>query len=166
MTYKAKKFFIICLVLSVTPVLFAGFWQFYGHANPTLQKGNLLSKTVYIKTNKFSDEDPKWYLARVANFNCDASCQGQMYLLERLRLATGKNQKRVKTAMVALQPIHSQDTVVVTKEKMNQIRRYVHQDSILIVDPRGQVVMSYKGDVDPRKISQDLKKLLKFSRLG
>lgn len=166
MTYKAKKFFIICLVLSIAPVLFAGFWQFYGQANPTLQKGNLLEKTVYIQTTKFKDEEPKWYLTRVANFNCDTNCQGQMYLLERLRLATGKNQNRVKTAMVALKPIHSQDTVVVSKEKMNQIRRNILQDDIMIIDPRGQVVMSYKGDVDPRKISQDLKKLLKFSRLG
>ena len=166
MTYKAKKFLIICLVLSVAPVLFAGLWQFYGHTNPTLQKGNLLNKAVYIQTKKFRDEEPQWYLARVANFNCDATCKGQMYLLERLKLATGKNQKRVKTTMVALKPIHSQDTIVVTKEKMNQIRRHVLQDDILIVDPRGQIVMSYKGNDDPRKISQDLKKLLKFSRLG
>ena len=166
MTYKAKKFLIICLILSVAPVFFAGLWQFYGHTNPTLQRGNLLDKPVYIKTSKLGNEDPAWYLARVANFNCNATCQGQMYLLERLKLSTGKNQKRIKTAMVALQPIHSQDTVVVSKEKMNQIRRYILQDDILIVDPRGQIVMSYKGDVDPRKISQDLKKLLKFSRLG
>lgn len=166
MTYRAKKFFIICLVLSVAPVLFAGFWQFYGHSNPTLQKGNLLDNSVYIQTNKFKNEAPKWYLARVANFNCDSNCQGQMYLLERLKIATGKNQLRVKTAMVALKPIQSQDTVVVTKKKMNQIRQNIHQDDILIIDPRGQIVMSYKGDVDPRKISQDLKKLLKFSRLG
>lgn len=166
MTYKAKKFLVICLVLSVAPVLFAGFWQFYGHANPTLQKGNLLEKTVYIQTAKFNEDVPKWYLARVANFSCDANCQGQMYLLERLKLATGKNQKRVNTAMVALQPIHSQDTVVVTKDKMKQIRKLIKSDDILIVDPRGQIVMSYQGNVDPRKISADLKKLLKFSRLG
>ena len=166
MTYKAKKFLTICLALSIAPILFAGFWQFYGHAKPTLQQGNLLTKSVYIQTGRFADEVPKWYLARVTGFNCNASCQGQMYLLDRLKLATGKNQKRVKTAIIALKPIHSQDTVVVSKEKMNQIRKYIHQDEILILDPRGQVVMSYKGNVDPRKISQDLKKLLKFSRLG
>lgn len=166
MTYKAKKFLIVCLVLSVAPVLFAGFWQFYGHANPTLQKGNLLEKTVYIQTSKFNDEVPKWYLTRVTNFNCDATCQGQMYLLERLKLATGKNQQRVKTAMIALKPIHTKDTVVVSKEKMIQIRTYIKNDDILIIDPRGQIVMSYQGDADPRKISADLKKLLKFSRLG
>ena len=166
MTYKAKKFLIICLVLSVAPVLFAGFWQFYGHANPTLQKGNLLENSVYIQTSKFNDEVPKWYLTRVANFSCDATCQGQMYLLERLKLATGKNQQRLKTAMIALKPIHTKDTVVVSKEKMIQIRTYIKNDDILIIDPRGQIVMSYKRDVDPRKISADLKKLLKFSRLG
>lgn len=166
MTYKANKFMIICLVLCVAPVLFAGLWQFFGHPNPTLQKGNLLSKSVIVHTPNNLNKVPTWYLARIANFNCNATCRGQMYLLERLKMATGKNQNRIKTGLIALKPIQGQDTVVISKEKMLQIQSQIHQDDLIILDPRGQVVMSYPGDVDPRKISQDLKKLLKFSRLG
>lgn len=166
MTYNTRKFLIICLVLSVAPVIFTGVWQYAGHAKPTLQQGRLVQSSLVIKMPSAHNAPPKWFLGRVANLSCDATCQGQMYLLERLRLATGKDQLRVKTGLIAMRPIHSRETIVLSQDKMRQVRSQLKQDELLILDPRGQVVMSYPGNVDPRKISKDLKKLLKFSRLG
>lgn len=166
MTYKFKHFFIICLILSLAPILYIGFWNFFGQAKPTLQQGNLLDKRVSIAVNTRGNEAPKWTLARLTNFNCDATCQGQIYLLDRLKLATGKDQFRINTGLVALKPVHGQDTIVVSQPKMSLIRNLVKQDQLLIVDPMGAIVMSYPGDVDPRSVSKDLKKLLKFSRIG
>lgn len=166
MTSKSKNFFILCIVLSLAPIIYIGAWTFFGKAKPTLQAGNLLPQRVSIAVPHNPKEAPKWTLARLTNFNCDATCQGQLYLLDRLKLATGKDQFRINTGLVALKPVDGQDTVVVSQPKMSMIRSMIRQDQLLIVDPMGAIVMSYPGDVDPRSVSKDLKKLLKFSRIG
>jgi len=40
------------------------------------------------------------------------------------------------------------------------------EDAIYLVDPLGNLMMRWPKDPDPKKISSDLKKLLKYSRIG
>jgi hypothetical protein len=40
------------------------------------------------------------------------------------------------------------------------------EDTIYLVDPLGNLMMRWPKDPDPKKISGDLKKLLKYSRIG
>ena len=39
-------------------------------------------------------------------------------------------------------------------------------DHMYLIDPLGNLMMRWPKDPDPKKISSDLKKLLKYSRIG
>ena len=42
----------------------------------------------------------------------------------------------------------------------------IEAQRLYIIDPLGNLMMSYPPDINPRGIMKDLKKLLKFSRIG
>ena len=40
------------------------------------------------------------------------------------------------------------------------------QPGFLIADPLGNIILSYQGEIDPKKILSDIKKLLRASKIG
>jgi len=40
------------------------------------------------------------------------------------------------------------------------------QPGFLLADPLGNVILSYQGEIDPKKILSDIKKLLRASKVG
>ena len=40
------------------------------------------------------------------------------------------------------------------------------QPGFFIADPLGNIILSYQGDIDPKKILSDIKKLLRASKIG
>ncbi len=40
------------------------------------------------------------------------------------------------------------------------------EDSLFLVDPLGNLMMRFPKEPDPKKMSSDLKKLLKYSHIG
>ncbi|MAJ81941.1 MAG: hypothetical protein CMF41_03395 [Legionellales bacterium] len=159
-----KLFFSIAGLLSLAPLIMIGWWSLLGHPDPTSQKGNLIQNAVFVETSKSSE--PVWLLGQLSNTMCNDECKGRMFLLERIRLAMGKNQRRVSVALITpkQESIDQYDNLVI--KNFSSIRNEVQNDALVVVDPQGRVVMSYSKDVDPRNITSDLKKLLKFSRIG
>jgi hypothetical protein len=113
-----------------------------------------------------------WQLAYVVPNQCEEQCQEQLYLLKQSHIALGKYQDRV---MPVLWTSESSDSVDVPMETMAMnalVAKKVEQGQVVIVDPLGQLVMSYtpKANEDLVKLSKDmladLRKLLKLSRVG
>ena len=40
------------------------------------------------------------------------------------------------------------------------------QPGFFLADPLGNIILSYQGDIDPKKILSDIKKLLRASKIG
>ena len=107
-----------------------------------------------------------WLLGQLSDATCNDVCKGRMFLLERIRLAMGKNQRRVSVALITpkQEVIDQYDTPVIAP--LNCSAMVVQNDALVVVDPQGRVVMSYSKDVDPRNITSDfLKKLLKVFKV-
>lgn len=113
-----------------------------------------------------------WQLAYVVPSQCEAQCQQQLYLLKQSHIALGKYQDRV---VPVLWTSESSDSVEVPMETIiinASVADIVQQGQVVIVDPLGQLVMSYtpKPNEDLVKLSKDmladLRKLLKLSRVG
>ena len=159
-----KLFFSIAGLLSLAPLLMIGWWSLLGQADPTSQKGHLIQNVIHAQFSQ--DKEPLWILGQLSKSSCSDECKGRMFLLERIRLAMGKNQRRVNVALITpkKESVEQYDNLVIKNFK--EIEQELPNDKLIVIDPQQRVVMSYSKDVDPRNITSDLKKLLKFSRIG
>lgn len=92
--------------------------------------------------------DPaKWQVVLASDAGCSA-CQEFSEGLENFHIALGRERDRV---------------AVVTVEA-NKLK--VSEPSIWVIDPLGNVVLKFEPEINPTLILQDLKKLLKVSKVG
>lgn len=128
----------------------------------------------------------KWTLLLLNPGFCDQACKKKLFFLRQIRLATGKNRNRVQRIVLAylggqtnhlaqLIQTHYQGTRLVFTEK-NQFLKLIHhhishryasrEGTVFIIDPYGNVIMSYEGKKNPMNIYKDLSRLLKLSQIG
>lgn len=127
----------------------------------------------------------KWNLVYVTDV-CNADCMNNLYRMRQIHIAMDKHSLRVQRVLLMTQ--------AETASLMPQLNDYAGQRVIVepgldkallltrfeqvpgdqplaanrlyIIDPLGNLMMSYAPDIDPRNIMKDLKKLLKASRIG
>ena len=130
------------------------------------------------------DMEKRWTFVHLVNGECDAVCSHMLYNTRQIRVAQGKNMKRVQRVTVVgdggqtasnarMWQSHPDMTFVVgTPGGLGeQIREHAAKDnfpahSFFLVDPLGNVMMQFSPDLPPKKVSKDLKKLLKLSHIG
>lgn len=138
------------LVVFIAP--FVAAHLLYGMRNTfnfkTVEKGTFLSPP--IPTNSFSCFDPawlkKWQIIYVTSSSEPASYQTMMSQLKQIHSALGKDNHRVEYRSIPIQK-----TTLLDSEK------------IVIVDPRGWLIMYYAVNTDPQWVLKDMKRLLKYS---
>lgn len=128
-----------------------------------------------------------WTLVYIGDGDCDAVCNQNLYRLRQIRMAQNENMNRVQTLYLllgdsvppALQDMVSKEyprlTVVpVTAAQARSIAPFFRIDDVdmsqaervYYVDPLGNLMMYYTPDAEPNGMLKDLRKLLKFSRIG
>jgi cytochrome oxidase Cu insertion factor (SCO1/SenC/PrrC family) len=128
-----------------------------------------------------------WTLVYIGDGDCDAVCNQNLYRLRQIRTAQNENMNRVQTLYLllgdsvppALQDMVSKEypklTVVpVTAAQARSIAPFFRIDDVdmsqaervYYVDPLGNLMMYYTPDAEPNGMLKDLRKLLKFSRIG
>ncbi len=140
-------------------------------------------------TDLQSDSDSqlhgKWTLLYRHRGACQDECVGKLYKMRQLQLATGKYSLRVQRVMV----IRKQDADAL-RSKLDDFagQRFLFTEDITpgfsaafdlspgtetseherlyLIDPLGNLMMSYGPEVDPRGIIEDLQRLIKNSRIG
>lgn len=127
----------------------------------------------------------KWSLVYVAD-NCDETCMENVYLIRQIHARMDKHSLRVQRVLLittesvetlkaklsdyAGQQLINNETInveqIVNKFKLVDSDKPLDANRIYIVDPLGNLMMSYKPDTKPGDIYKDLKKLLRGSRIG
>ena len=127
----------------------------------------------------------KWTLFYISRETCDEVCADNLYRMRQIRLAMGKNAYRVQRALVAgssplPEPVlarlrdypgqlvlHDDARAgFIDKFRMSRSDDPVSAARLYIVDPLGNLMMSYPPERDPIGIIKDLKRMLKISRIG
>ncbi len=136
--------------------------------------------------NSKTTTNGKWMLMLVNPGGCDHSCRKSLRNLQNIRTATGKNMSRVERAIITFHETnpsmlnqiiaqHFKGTRHLIANKQQYIKmmgQYVNkpyvakQGAFFIVDPLGNIMMSYHPGMNPNLIYKDLKKLLKISQIG
>ncbi|GMR08448.1 MAG: hypothetical protein BMS9Abin26_1453 [Gammaproteobacteria bacterium] len=129
----------------------------------------------------------KWTLVYIGDSSCDSICQEKIYLMRQIRWSQGKEMQRIQRLFIVTDKSGMTDTraiiekypgmFVATADKpvmdkfvaqfeINGISATTTPGRIFIIDPIGNLMMSYGADAPPKGIVSDLIKLLKFSRAG
>lgn len=126
----------------------------------------------------------KWVLVTVADSACAASCQQNLYFLRQVRQAMGNERRRVErllmlteTSQLAALQLHLKEhagmnVAVGPAASITQLQAVLQnpnpaaKDGLYIIDPLGNVMMSYPPDFKGELIIKDLRRLLKVSQVG
>lgn len=129
----------------------------------------------------------KWTLVYLGGADCDDACKSSLYKMRQARTAQNEHMKRVQrlyvyeggplpeavTAYLASEQPQLDRVQLAPAQFAKLAEFFVIDDTkvrdagrVYIVDPFGNLMMYYPPDADPRGLLKDLKKLLKYSRIG
>lgn len=129
----------------------------------------------------------RWTYVFFVEAGCDESCKQLADAIERVRLTQGKNEKRVRLMMIALNPdslssleeirLNIPKTIVLgvsASQKDQLLRQFMlrggesmpQSDNVFLVDPMGNLMMNYPAKTDPTDLRKDISRLLRASRIG
>ena len=125
----------------------------------------------------------KWSLVYLVSGKCSKACEDKLYTMRQLRLAMGRDAGRLQRVLIVFgdgAPVltdaqadnyKGQLLVRATEQirsvfKLKDSERPQDMQRLYIVDPRGNLLMSYVDGTDPLGIIKDLKRLLQYSSIG
>lgn len=146
--------------------------------------------TLYDFEGKLFDTQKlhgKWLLLYTGPNNCSALCKKNLYQLQQIHIATGKDQSRVLRVRLSFditrpgrpygppRPAGGEGitNLMVDKQEFSEFINNLPTKmlalsigAIYLVDPLGNVMLSYTLDANPSGILKDLKHLLGVSQIG
>jgi cytochrome oxidase Cu insertion factor (SCO1/SenC/PrrC family) len=129
----------------------------------------------------------KWTMLYIGDADCDDVCSNNLYKMRQVRIAQNEHMKRVQTLYMVLGdelPVSlreqlekehtSLDVAIVPENQSGQIAVDFLVDGVSMdtaervyyIDPLGNLMMYYPADADAGGMLKDLKKLLKYSKIG
>ena len=122
----------------------------------------------------------KWTIVMVDDSGCAEPCEAQVHLLKQVQISLDKDAHRVQR--ILLVPTESKhdtyiglqkqypDLVILAGADVETVKFAsefnVAKGRVYLVDPLGNLMMSYPADMNPKGMQTDLKKLLKNSWAG
>jgi hypothetical protein len=121
-----------------------------------------------------------WTLVAIGDGACDAACSRALLVMRQAHLALGRDMTRLERLYVAtgrccageLGPPGDPGVLVVPatapgiSEALGQFPTENRAQSVFVVDPLGNLMMSYDSRADARGLLIDLQKLLRLSHIG
>jgi SCO1/SenC len=128
----------------------------------------------------------KWAFVYFSPLPCTQACRNSLYKMQQVRLAQGRDAPRVERVMIvaaagagALRELAQQYPGLVAVSGMRATlqtlaREFVSGQGtaldvpgrVYLIDPIGNLVLSYAPDADPSGMRKDLARLLRLSQVG
>ncbi|MBT8049537.1 MAG: hypothetical protein HKN57_03830 [Xanthomonadales bacterium] len=120
-----------------------------------------------------------WVVLYRITGECDSLCRQEITSLRQIHLAAGRNQSRILIALLlpgagnpdtqgALREIYPRFHLLTDPSENAAKALYQAADGptgAYLIDPLGNIMMTYAAGADPNQLKQDLKRLLTWSKL-
>ncbi len=183
----ARLQLLLIALVFIGPLILAAWLYFGGTAlqpEGRTNHGELLEPIVNIRdavpeSPLHEHNDGHWLLVYPNEGVCDAACEFSLYTVRQSRLMLGKEMDRL--GRVFLHGESLPDTVYLAEEHEglvalsdsrinallnNKRPKAVSAGGYYLVDPLGNLVMYFPPEIEPSDMVEDIKHLLKFSRIG
>jgi len=191
-----NKGFITAFLIFLTPIIVitvSTVWYYSGYGpEEKVNYGRLLSEPIDVGTldleldyqNLNVDSmERKWMLVHFINDACLESCADLIYVARQVNVLLARQQTRVKRYIAAPLKVKPklenffttyQDlNFIEVKDQSKTVREFKKsgidpfaQPNMFVIDPIGNIILHYSGEVDGKKLLADLKKLLGASKIG
>lgn len=185
-TRSGRRTLLLLAFVCVLPVLASYLayyvWQPDGRSNygdllvPTPLAGTALAGVAGQPDFTSTEFASRWTLLFAAPGACERPCADALYLMRQVRLAQGEAMGRVgrlwlvsDAATPASATLAAHEGLRVARAAPDWLAQLPGAESgrhVYLVDPRGQVMMRFPENADPRRVIKDLQRLLKYSALG
>jgi hypothetical protein len=192
---RARNLRLVAMLgtLFLLPLALA-FWVYYGtdwRPLRTVNHGELITPVrplpaIQLQPAIATDAAPaelfqhKWSLVYVGDGQCDAACRESLYVMRQTRLSLNSEMGRVERVFLATAHCCARDFLTheypgvrvldasgaAAVPVLSVFPAGQREQSLFIVDPLGNLMMSYDVRQNPKGLLQDLKKLLSLSHIG
>jgi len=173
----------LCLAPFIAALIAYYWWQPQGAMN----YGELIPPRALIdpplrhldqRAFKLSALRGKWILLQLDEADCRADCRTKLYNMRQVRLAQGREMERVERVWLILDEAPLETLLMREYDGTRMLRAAGSaliaefapadgvRDHIYLIDPLGNLMLRFPKNADPRKMHQDLARLLKVSRIG
>ncbi|MBT5499573.1 MAG: hypothetical protein HOK03_02350 [Thiotrichales bacterium] len=178
MTFK-KEFWVL-LSIFVLPI---GLGTLFFYLNPsyfsqnTVNYGELISPVIVTEKTDLEIQgdaslDGIWTLVYVAQ-NCDAVCDQAVADVKTIRTLINMDMRRIQRMLITddgSMPSNEDENLIfasIASDKLSGQLASFPENSIFLIDPIGNFMMYYNAkDINVKFVLKDLKRLLKYSRIG
>ena len=191
-----NKGFITALLIFLTPIIVitvSTVWYYSGYGpEEKVNYGRLLSDPIDVGTLELELDyqnlnvdsmERKWMLVHFINDACLESCADLIYVARQVNVLLARQQTRVKryiAAPIEVKPklenfftTYQDLNFIEVKDQSSTIQEFKKngidpfaQPNMFVIDPIGNIILHYSGEVDGKKLLADLKKLLGASKIG
>ncbi len=180
------------ILIFAAPVVGAYMLYFFGDIESFSNNGDLLQPIVDFDRLQLTDKDGKaftrealdhkWHLLMFTGANCDTTCSNTLINMRQINKAVGKHAYRLRHMVAHLQPaseafetilhdefpatIRAYGSEDIARKAMTPTRHRIDTNHIFLIDPLGNIMMSFPPQLNPKLIIKDLNKLFKVSQIG
>ena len=176
---KLKKELCILIACFILPIALGNalfyWWPNYFTKN-TVNYGEFIKPIISISQQDIifpqtsqSSIFGLWSLVYMAD-DCDNICKVAIKDMKTIHILTNKNIRRIQRILLTnnLKSVEDDNLLLAHHQPpfSQKIAKY-QNNTILLIDPNGNSVLSYKAkNIDIKKVVKDLERLLKYSRIG
>ena len=182
---RGRLQFLLIAAIFFGPLLFAAWLYYSGDAlqpESRVNHGALLEPIVNlldaVPESRIHD-DRSWRLVYANESDCGDRCRQALYTMRQSRLMLGKEMDRVER--IFLHGEQRPDTLLGAEEHRGLVSLHdaalsavlddrkpesLPAGGFYLVDPHGNLVLYFSPDIKPRDMVDDIKRLLKLSRIG
>ncbi len=108
----------------------------------------------------------RWVLLTVANGDCGFECRRQLHLARQVRIAQGREQRRVAQALIQTADAAPVDLALTYRVPRAALADWPEPARTYVVDPLGRVMLRFPVAAEGKGMLRDLRQLLKASKIG
>lgn len=176
-----KLILFLMIFIVASPFVFA--WSLVQKTNKvrlrTHHHGELISPLINLSQLQITDHHHqpklaqqllahKWSILYLPPPHCEQSCLDQLHELQQLQRALGKDAHRLQRFVIlppgTPDPQYADMSFSFSAHDFAAL--FANQEKLFIVDPQGNLMMSYAPHTPGRAILSDLKRLLRISKIG
>lgn len=185
---RQRAMVLLILALCAAPIVLGTLAFYFFPPHGRTNYGQLIQPHPFVLAARLDDGTAlappaladRWWLVTVAAGTCEAQCARSLLLMRQLRLAQGKDQDRLGRLLVLEDPRALRD---IPPALTSGLRTAVLADGgagslaapaspfdgedptahLYLVDPFGNLMMSFPSDGDPRRMLRDIEHLLQVN---